>query len=136
MSVSIWFKAQSQIYSYIAASRTQFQKGFSLITHPQQTAFWIDIASRRNSVITDTVLTVDKWFSLVGTFHGDEGLELYINGVRESVTRSTSGPQISHTNWSARIGIKDDGLDSTSPLHNAVVDEFKYYYRVLNSVGK
>ena len=136
MSVSIWFKAQSQIYGYIAASGTQDQQGFSLITHPQNTAFWIDISSGRYSVKTDTVLTVGSWFYIVGTFHEDQGLELYINGVHESMTKSTHGPEISDTDWNARIGIKDDGLDLWHPIDNGVVDEFKYYCRVLNSVGK
>ena len=136
MSVSIWFKAQSQIYSYIAASGSQYQQGFSLITYPQSTAFWIDVSSGRNSVQTDTVLTAGSWFYIVGTFHEDQGLELYINGVHESMARSTNAPEISNTDWNARIGIKDDSLDSWHAVDDAVVDEFKYYYRVLNSVGK
>ena len=85
---------------------------------------------------TDTVLTVGSWFYLVGTFHEDKGLELYINGVHESMTRSTLPSQISNTDWGARIGIKDDGQDRGHHVDNAVVDEFKYYYRVLDSVGK
>ena len=136
MSVSIWFKAQSQIYSYIAASRTQYQKGYSLITSPDVTAFWIDLSSGCNSVKTNTVLRVGSWFYLVGTFHEDRGLELYINGVHGSMTKSTGPPQISNTDWGARIGIKDDGQDSTHPVDNAVVDEFRYYYRVLSAVGE
>ena len=136
MTVSIWFKAQSQIYSYIAASGTQYQKGFSLITHPDQTAFWIDLSSGRNAVKTDTVLTVGTWFYVVVTFLGDNGPELYINGIHDSMTKLTSAPQIFNTDWGARIGIKDDGDDDLHPIENAVVDEFKYYYRILSSVGK
>ena len=29
----------------------------------------------------ETVLTVDSWFYLVGTYHENEGLHLYINGL-------------------------------------------------------
>ena len=136
MSVSIWFKPQFLIYSYIVASGSQLQQGFSLITSPDVTAFWIDLSSGRNSVKTDTVLTVGSWFYLVGTFHEDKGLELYINGVHESMTRSTLPPQISSTDWSARNRIKDDGHDRGHHVDNAVVVEFKYYYRVPGSVGK
>ena len=73
MSVSIWFKAQSQIYSYIAASGSQFQQGFSFRALNDSTTFWIDLPSGHNSVKTDTVLTVGNWFYLVGTYHQDEG---------------------------------------------------------------
>ena len=136
MIVSIWFKSQFLIHSYIVASGSQLQQGFSLITSPDVTAFWVDLSSGRNSVKTDTVLTVGSWFYLVGTFHEDKGLELYINGVHESMTRSTRPPQISNTDWGARIGIKDDGQDRGHHVDNAVVDEFKYYYRVLGSIAK
>ena len=132
----IWFNQQFLIHSYIVASGSQLQQGFSLITSPDGTAFWVDLSSGRNSVKTDTVLTVGSWFYLVGTFHEDKGLVLYTNGVHESMTWSSLPSQISSTNWSARIGIKDDGHDRGYHVDNAVVDEFKYYYRVLDSVGK
>ena len=135
MTVSIWFKAQPQIYSYIAASGSQFQKGFSFRTLNDSTTFWIDLPSGHNSVKTDTVLTVGSWFFLVGTFHPIHGQKFYINELQETVTETASASAISEVNWSAHIRVKDNGFGSAFPV-NATVDEFKYYYAVLSSVGK
>ena len=38
-------------------------------------------------------------------------------------------------NWEGHIGVKDSGTFDEAPLHGHV-DEFKYYYRVLNPAGK
>ena len=135
MSVSIWFKRQSQIYSYIAASGSQFQQGFSFRTLKDSTTFWIDLPSGKNRAATDTVLTVGNWFYLVGIFHLNDGLKFYINGLQETVRRSFGSSDISEVNWGAYIGVKDHGGGGGYPA-NGVVDEFKYFYYVISSVGK
>ena len=85
MSVSIWFKAESQIYSYIAASGSQLQQGFSFTSHPASSSFRVVLPSGKGAAVIETVLTVDSWFYLVGTFHENEGLHLYINGLLEAM---------------------------------------------------
>ena len=135
MSVSIWFKAQSQIYSYIVASGSQYQKGFSFRTRNDGTSFWIDLPSGKNRFTTETVLTGGNWFYLVGTFLENEGQKFYINRLQEMVTKSFGSSDISEVDWHAHIGVKDHGVYNGFPV-NGIVDEFKYYYKVLNSVGK
>ena len=83
----------------------------------------------------ETVLTVDSWFYLVGTFHENEGQKFYINGLQETVTKSFGSSDISEVDWHAHIGVQDHGVYNGFPV-NGIVDEFKYYYKVLNSVGK
>ena len=85
--------------------------------------------------MTETVLTVGSWFYLVGSFHENEGLHLYINGLLEAMNDLPSSSDITETDWNAHIGVKDQGGYGGFPV-NAIVDDFKYYYTILNSVGK
>ena len=89
----------------------------------------------KNRFTTETVLTVGNWFYLVETFRLNHGLKFYINGLQETVTKSFGSSDISEVDWHAHIGVKDHGAYNGFSV-NGIVDEFKYYYKVFNSVGK
>ena len=51
-------------------------------------------------------------------------------GSRHQASTTTNGG-----NWGGHIGVRDDGSFDQLPMEGHV-DEFKYYYRVLNPTGK
>ena len=59
---------------------------------------------------------------------------LFLSGIQDSVRNqvSTTG---NDGNWGGHIGVLDKSPYNTYQMEG-LVDEFKYYYRVLNPVGK
>ena len=59
---------------------------------------------------------------------------LFISGILDSV-RSQLSTTGSDGNWGGHIGVLDNSPYNTYQLEGHV-DEFKYYYRVLNPTGE
>ena len=57
-----------------------------------------------------------------------------LSGVQDGVIVQMSTTD-NDGNWEGHIGVKDSGVFDEAPM-DGYVDEFKYYYRVLNPTGE
>ena len=140
MTVSIWFKPHSLPHShmYILGSAAQKQEGFSFYIYgpsklPDMKAY---IPEGRYGALALTLLVVNEWSLITGTFHYEHGATISMNGVFERADTAHDGylEALNEVDWRGHIGVKDAAPHSQYHI-TGVVDEFKLFYRLLNSVG-
>ena len=77
---------------------------------------------------------MNQWCHLVGIFNGNDDVQLHIERTESDGTTTTSG--ISATDsagFGAHLGV---GFPHKGYPANAYFDQFKFYYRMLNKLGK
>ena len=140
MTVSIWFKPHSLAHShmYVVGSAAQKQEGFSFYIHgpspyPHMIAY---LPEGRYYALTVTPAVVDEWSLITGTFHYDHGTTISMNGVfeRAAMARDSYMEVMNEVDWRGHIGVKD-AVPYNQQYITGVVDEFKLFYRLLNSIG-
>ena len=73
---------------------------------------------------------------ITGTFHCDIGTTISINGTFEGIDETADSPKTLETvDWRGHLDVKDDPPFSQFGV-DAVLDEFKLYYGLLNSEGQ
>ena len=138
MTVSIWYKpdASNSGPSFIVGSGGNVRNSFSLFVEgnngPQMVVYRSDGRLFADAV---TKAVADVWILITGTYHPLDGATtVSINGMLESYGQPDDVVENPNTDWRGHIGVKD-----IPPYANhgivGTVDQFKLFYRVLNSVG-
>ena len=69
-------------------------------------------------------------------FYHNIGTVIAINGIFEGIDVTTANSEaFNEEDWRGHLGVKDSRPFTQFGV-NAVLDEFKLYYRLLNSVGQ
>ena len=140
MTVSIWFKPTNlnHAHSFIVGSGGNRLNSFSLYNHgqskkPQMVAY---LPEGRYYAVAESLVILNQWSLITGTFSFSYGTTISMNGVLEHADTGVDGyvEQID-TDTRGHIGVKD-AAPYNSEYITGVVDEFKLYYRLLNSVGR
>ena len=137
-SVSFWFQAKAHLSSssHILGSGVSYDKGFNFqIDASDNNEFKFNVFSntRRYRVKSISTALVDQWHHLVGVFDGN-GVQLYVDGTDSGGAPASSGGSATDSaGFGAHLGV---GFPHKGYPTNAYLDQFKVYYKLLNTVGK
>ena len=139
MTVSMWFKPTNlnHGHSFIVGSGGNRLNSFSFYLHghsrkPQMVAY---LPEGRYYAVAISLLTLNQWSLISGTYHPDHGTTISMNGVYEHAHTAPDGyVEAVDSDSRGHIGVKDAPPYSQEHI-TGEVDEFKLFYRVLNSVG-
>jgi len=80
-----------------------------------------------------TVLTVGKWYHVVGVVRGATDMDIYVNGVDDGGSYSGSGGSMVNTTGSLRLGTFTDCSGTGNYSINGGVDDVRIYNRALSA---
>ena len=139
-SVSIWFQAKAHLdqISHILGTGVSYDKGFNFqvktANNSELIIFKIFTSTKTYTVKFFPTTLVNQWCHLVGIFNGNDDVQLYINGTESGGTSTTSGSSATDSaGFEAHLGV---GFPHKGYPSNAYFDQFKFYYKMLNKVGK
>ena len=138
MTISIWFnlRAIRAVSWSIVGSGVAQEPGINLhVTSNSKIVFVVITSSTKYASTSASAVSINTWYHLTTVYDGNNGLKTYINGVEDNLNLNTISEAASSTDYDAHIGVSHTGSFDSSPL-NGYVDEFKYYYSMLSSVGK
>ena len=139
MTVSIWFKPTNlnHGHSFIVGSGGNRLDSFSFYLNghsrkPQMVAY---LPEGRYYALAVSLLVLNQWTLITGTFHPDHGTTISMNGVFEHERTDLDGyVEVVDSDSRGHIRVKDAPPYSQEHI-TGEVDEFKLSYRLLNSVG-
>ena len=89
----------------------------------------------RYYALATSLLVLNQWTLITGTFHPDHGTTISMNGIFEHARTDPNGyVEVVDSDSRGHIGVKDAPPYSQEHI-TGEVDEFKLSYRLLNSVG-
>ena len=140
VTMSIWVKptASGEPF-YIAATGSISQRGFGFYSenHGGVDAL-VTLDNGRYHALSKSKLVAGNWHLVTCMYKAGDGISIYINGILEEGADEAdtwTEQSVTEVDWNAHIGVKDLQPYNTIPL-NGYVDEFKYFYRILNSAGR
>ena len=74
------------------------------------------------------------WYLLTVVYNGDSALNQYINGISADGLFQTVHEDAPTENYNAHLRVAHRGSYNLDAM-NGYVDEFKYFYGALNSIG-
>ena len=89
--------------------------------------FWSN--SDSNAILSDAVLTANKWTHLAAVWTGTN-IRLYVDGVQQSSAPSVTGSTVNNTNYNLTIGVASNYI---APYFNGTIDEVRIYNRSLSA---
>ena len=134
LTLSIWVKLKHVTPAYVVGSGAIFQRGVNIWLQ-NHFSMMTTLDDRRFYAWSTTVPVVNTWYLITGTYHPTDGDSVYLNGILEAENRfdSIGYHTVSQEDWRATIGARDS-VPATDPF-TGTVDEFKYYYRIINAIG-
>ena len=135
MTISIWYKTKAIITNHIVSSGRVGETGFNL--HLQSDAYLAFNVIRRTVRYYRKSLTsvvVNTWYLLTAIYDGENGVSQYIDGIRVDGLFRTVFENASVEDCNAHLGVFHGGAYNSHGM-NGYVDEFKYFYMALNSIG-
>ena len=139
MTMSIWMKPTAVGDSYVVATGVLQQRGIAFLyklDNKVRTLVTLE-TGRFEALSTSTLQVNSEWYLVTGTYEASLGASIYINGVMEKENRfeNPRSETVDQEDWSAHIGVRDRA-PYEGGYFNGYVDEFKYYYRLLNRAGE
>ena len=137
VTISIWFNTKAiDIKSHIISSAISTETGFNIHSDIGGTVISNIVRSTvRYYIISPPTISVSTWYHLTAVYDGNSDLNLYIDSTKQNGTRRTLERTAPTTDHDAYIRVAHTGSFDLHKM-NGYVDEFKYFYRMLNSVGK
>ena len=135
MTISIWYNTKAIMINYIVSSGRVGETGFNV--HMQSggdLAFNVVRRTVRYYRKSARSLSINTWYLLTAVYNGDNGLNHYIDGISADDLFRTVHENASTEDYNAHLGVTHLGSYNTGAM-NGYVDEFKYFYRALDSVG-
>ena len=134
LTLSIWVKLEQIRTSYVVGSGAIFQRGVNIFLL-NYFSMMTSLDDQRFYAWSTTVPVVNTWYLVTGTYHPTDGNSVYVNGILEAENRfdNHGNNPVDQEDWRATIGARDS-VPATDPFIGTV-DEFKYYYRIINAIG-
>ena len=136
LTLSLWIKPVKITQTYVLGSGSIKQRGVNVWLHNNM-AMQTSLDTQRFLVYSMSTVTANRWHLLTGMYHPTNGNSIYLDGILQAENRFdglTSNP-VSEVDWTAHIGVRDSTPYTDHPFRGTA-DEFKYYYRILNRIGK
>ena len=136
LTLSIWIKLEEITTAYVVGSGAIFQRGVDIFSLASRFSMMVSLDDQRFYAWSTTTAVVDTWYLVTGTYHPTDGNSVYVNGILEAENRfdTPANNPVNEVDWRAHIGVRDSTPYNTDPVIGTV-DEFKYYYRILNTMG-
>ncbi len=116
---------------YSGISMRMMHTGEGLITMSYGTGGGSGYQHRRTCVST-TPLESDKWYHIVAICRGQTDMDIYINGVQDSITYSgTGGPTINYADYPGSVGSYVANGAGAITYFKGEMDEFKMWNRAI-----
>ena len=133
MTISIWFNTKA--IDHIISSAISTETGFNIHSDLGGTIISNIVRSTvYYNIISSPTISVNTWYHLTAVYDGNSDLNLYIDSTKQNGTKRTLERTAPTTDHDAHIGVAHTGSFNLHKM-NGYVDEFKYFYRMLNSVG-
>ena len=136
LTLSLWIKPVKLTQTYVLGSGSIKQRGINIWLHNNM-AMQTSLDTQRFLVYSVSPVTANRWHLFTGMYHPTNGNSIYLDGILQAENRFdglTSNP-VSEVDWTAHIAVRDSTPYTEFPF-KGTVDEFKYYYRIINKVGK
>ena len=135
LTFSIWINAESVTAAYVVGSGAIKQRGVNFYLD-NRFYMMTSLDTERFNAFSHSMASVNTWYLFTGAYHPMKVNSVYVNGILEAENQFTaraSNPAV-HQNWRATIGSRDSSQYNIHPFRGTV-DEFKYYYTILNPMG-
>ena len=134
LTLSIWVKLEEITITYVVGSGAIKQRGVNIFLQ-NQFSMMTTLDDRRFYAWSTTNPVINTWYLVTGTYEPMNGNSVYINGILEAENKFDSAAyhQVDQVDWRAHIGVRDS-IPVTDPM-TGTVDEFKYFYKILNMMG-
>ena len=137
--MSLWVKVLQIRTSCIVNTGAIFQKGFGFYLEvPGKIQAGVTLDNIRYGAKTKSLLAVGIWYHVTCIYEKTSRISIYFDGILEKGFDEEgvwAEKNVTEEDWDTHIGVRDSEPYKDFPL-DGYVDEFKYYYRTLSSLGK
>ena len=136
LTLSLWIKPVKLTQTYILGSGSIKQRGVNVWLHNNM-AMQTSLDTQRFLVYSVSTVTANRWHLFTGMYHPTNGNSIYLDGVLQAENRfdGLTTNAVSEVDWTAHFGVSDSTPYTDYPFRGTA-DECKYYYRILNRIGK
>ena len=139
VTMSLWVKPQDIRTSYFATTGSIFQKGFGFyLNHDGLVLALVTLDSGRYHAKSKSKLTIGIWTHVTCIYEESSGISIYMDGIlEEDFDEDDTWTEriLNEVDWDAHIGVRDSVPYNEFPV-DGYVDDFKYHYRTLTSLGE
>ena len=139
VTMSLWVKLMKIRTSYLATTGAIKQRGFGFYAdYNGIIVALVTLDNGRYHAKSKSKLTIGIWTHVTCVYKASSGISIYMDGILEEGFDEEDtwiDKILAEEDWDAHIGVRDSVPYNDFPL-DGYVDDFKYYYHTLSSLGE
>ena len=139
ITMSLWVKLMEMRTSYFATTGAIEQRGFGFYADDNGIIVaLVTLDNGRYHAKSKSQLSIGIWVHVTCVYKASSGISIYMDGILEEGFDEEDtwiDKILAEEDWDAHIGVRDSVPYNAFPL-DGYVDDFKYYYHTLSSLGE